>query len=124
MSRVCIKCGLSKPDTEFHKSSHDPNEFRGACKLCYKDQCRRYAKTAAGKLSKGKTNTKQRVDKPVKYKARYTLTNAVRDGKIMKPKDCERCGKGGQIDGHHHDYSKPLDVNWLCVPCHNQEHVS
>lgn len=34
---------------------------------------------------------------------------------------CEACGAvGGQR--HHHDYSRPLDIRWLCDPCHRAEH--
>ena len=37
---------------------------------------------------------------------------------LAKPGACERCGKVGKLLGHHADYSKPLEVQWLCHVCH------
>ena len=59
---------------------------------------------------------------PEKQSARFTLNNAVRDGKIIKPEACEACGERGLIHGHHDDYSKKLEVRWLCAPCHSELH--
>jgi DNA-directed RNA polymerase subunit RPC12/RpoP len=60
---------------------------------------------------------------PVETKAREKLSNAVRDKKIERPNRCQHCGKDTRLHGHHHDYSKPLSVIWLCVPCHRQIHA-
>ncbi len=54
-------------------------------------------------------------------KAHMAVHSAVRDGTLKKPKVCEQCKRGGVIQGHHEDYSKPLSVNWLCVGCHNKK---
>lgn len=62
---------------------------------------------------------------PQKLKARNILKAAVRYGKIEKPEVCEDCRQSfpkAQIHGHHEDYNKPLDVNWLCAPCHGLRH--
>jgi len=61
-----------------------------------------------------------RIKYPEKYKARWALQYAVRSGKVIKPKFCSSCGVEGKIQGHHHDYSKPLDVIWLCKKCHEK----
>ena len=57
--------------------------------------------------------------------ARRALGQAVFYKKIVKPDICSRCkvslGKRF-IHGHHHDYTKPYDVIWLCAPCHGFEH--
>jgi ribosomal protein S27AE len=59
---------------------------------------------------------------PEKREAWWTYANALRRGKIIPPDACSRCGKIGAVDGHHNDYSKPLDVIWLCRRCHIHEH--
>jgi len=60
---------------------------------------------------------------PVKVAANKAVGNAVRDGRLMKPDSCENCGGAGQrIEAHHPDYSKPLEVVWLCSVCHGREH--
>jgi hypothetical protein len=55
-------------------------------------------------------------------RANGTLRQAVHDGRITKPRHCSRCGAGGRIDGHHADYHRALDVEWLCRPCHAVAH--
>lgn len=57
-----------------------------------------------------------------KNKARYTLGNYVRLGKIIRPKECSKCGLCKKIEAHHEDYKKPLNVTWLCKGCHEKTH--
>ena len=57
------------------------------------------------------------------HKVLKTLRNAVSNGKINKPCYCEVCFKRGNPHGHHEDYSKPLDVLWLCRSCHLLVHA-
>ena len=59
---------------------------------------------------------------PQKRMAINAVNNAVRDGRLNKPDSCDRCSKQKRLHGHHDDYSKPLDVMWLCVPCHHARH--
>lgn len=60
---------------------------------------------------------------PEKRSAWWTFANALRAGKLVKPDACPRCGKKGRVDGHHKDYAKPLEVDWLCRACHVAEHA-
>ena len=63
-----------------------------------------------------------------KEKAGRLVRDAVRRGDLVRPKICEKCGLPGSvskdgrmtIQGHHKDYSRPLDVEWLCAKCHRK----
>lgn len=49
--------------------------------------------------------------------------NAILRGELEKPSYCELCGVSGmKIHAHHEDYSKPLEVLWLCHDCHMSLH--
>lgn len=47
---------------------------------------------------------------------------AVKTGKLVSPKQCENCLEERKLDAHHDDYSKPLEVIWICRKCHRREH--
>jgi hypothetical protein len=54
--------------------------------------------------------------------ASHRVRLAVEKGKLI-PQPCESCGeKEGNIDAHHPDYKKPLEVIWLCRSCHKLLH--
>jgi len=40
---------------------------------------------------------------------------------LVRPEGCEDCG-GRSPHAHHKDYSKPLEVDWLCSSCHGKRH--
>lgn len=43
--------------------------------------------------------------------------------KIPKNKMCEKCNQKQAKDKHHEDYSKPLEVRFLCPSCHRTLHI-
>jgi hypothetical protein len=63
---------------------------------------------------------------PEQAKAHTAVRNAVYQGRLQKPTACERCHQPtlkARLQGHHHDYAKPLEVEWLCHACHQQAHA-
>ncbi len=80
---------------------------------------RDYFKSLSPEKLKEKSD-RARLKNPIKFKARYTLRSAVRQGKI-KRLPCEVCNKT-PTHGHHNDYSKPLEVQWLCKKHHYEKH--
>jgi len=51
---------------------------------------------------------------------RTHYNRARRKGIIKPPEKCEQCHKVGLLHGHHRDYTKQLDVIWLCPSCHGK----
>lgn len=78
------------------------------CRLCHATAMRRYRKTH-------KPTQEQRA----KHLARKKARNAKAAGKLV-PKPC-KCGST-QVEMHHEDYSKPLEVEWSCKKCHVDTH--
>lgn len=52
--------------------------------------------------------------------AHRAVKSAIRNGVLVR-EPCEVCGKE-KVDAHHDDYSKPLDVRWLCRFHHLKHH--
>lgn len=58
-----------------------------------------------------------------KAKAHHAVKMEIVKGGLTRPANCEQCGGGDrEIYAHHPDYSKPLDVIWLCRICHYEIH--
>jgi len=70
--------------------------------------------------------SRQRVEQLIhgdRHYARRILNEGLKTGRIERPPACQRCGlETEKLDAHHADYTRPLDVFWLCGPCHNIVH--
>ncbi len=55
---------------------------------------------------------------PEQHRARCAIRHALDYGKMTRPKKCDKCSKRSFVEAHHSDYSKPLEVIWLCLKCH------
>jgi hypothetical protein len=64
---------------------------------------------------------KYRKANPDKDRAHAAVKRAVHKGTLIK-QPCEKCG-GIDADAHHDDYTKPLEVQWLCRKHHSEWHT-
>lgn len=57
---------------------------------------------------------------PEKAEAHRLMHAAIARGDLVRPEVCQRCAKPSPetLHGHHEDYSRPLDVMFVCRPCH------
>lgn len=146
----CPKCGITKSANEFPRNRSRPDGLNGYCKPCQAAHNENWRKRNPEKIAvagaKRRASNKERFasvarrwrkENPQrvaeyrkarrrrdanKVKARDQLAQAVRSGRVQKPERCESCDQQAELQGHHEDYSKPLDVAWLCEPCHRVVH--
>lgn len=62
---------------------------------------------------------RQRARWPAKEAARKAVREAIERGTLTR-KQCEQCGELGEA--HHDDYTKHLEVRWLCRAHHVAHH--
>ena len=134
-SKECFKCGAIKPLTEFYKHSAMGDGHLNKCKECTKNDVSKYR---LENIEKIRAYDRDRSQNPERIKAtaettrawrfedkrRTTAHNAVaraiKKGDLVRS-PCIRCGEDKSL-AHHEDYDKPLEVMWLCQPCHKQRH--
>lgn len=87
------------------------------CRECNNNRIKKYY--SENKESFRRTNYRSMAKHKEKQAARALLNYAIRKGLMTKPKICSHCfNKVERIQGHHTDYTKPLEVVWLCKDCH------
>lgn len=90
---------------------------RARCQPCHR---RSLAKCRAKHGSAGNRNRVWKSQNPEKARAHKFVDYYRSTGKLV-PQPCEACGADG-VQAHHEDYSKPLDVRWLCPKHHAERH--
>jgi len=134
-SKTCFKCSAVKPLSEFYKHSMMTDGHVNKCKECNKkdvtknrnkniERIRQYDRDRAKNPERQKTasaiSTAWRQADKRRMKCHNAVTRAIRSGKLVR-QPCVRCEEVKSL-AHHEDYDKPLDVVWLCQPCHKQRH--
>lgn len=142
-TKYCPDCDRVKPGEDFYANSLNKDGLGTYCRKC--TRARSAARHAADPVrSTGRMRSYYRrrkaqgiapttPNKPLgdaRYFARHrercdahgVVYRAIGRGTLTRPDRCERCGAACKPHGHHADYAKPLEVEWLCSTCHGVEH--
>ncbi len=152
MKKKCFKCLQEKPISHFYKHAQMADGYLNKCKECAKTdalEVRNNNIEYYQKYDRERSNTPERIalrkevaerwkkdpqlkkrrnelkklwqERNVIKRAAHVITgHAIRDGRLL-PELCAICGKE-KVDAHHEDYTKPLDVIWLCKKHHAELH--
>ena len=135
-TKKCSRCGRELPIAEFNWENKAKGKRQSMCRSCFsrynkaryasdrerfKADVRKYR--AANPENVLETRLRTNAKFPTKQNAQKCVDAALKCGAIVRPSVCWGCGCSSEehrIEAHHHDYARPLDVIWLCTPCHRQ----
>lgn len=126
LQSYCKEC--DKHATLSQMASKEGREYRSRWRMSEKgvSSRRSYLESDNGKKKHKENAARHRERHKQKVKARAAVSNAIVLGLLVRADKCSVCfvsppamrdGRSA-LQAHHDDYSKPLDVQWLCVKCH------
>jgi len=131
----CRVCECDFPISDFYENHVRRTADLGECKTCTKARVRsrarlngkvqeyerQRAKTPKARARSSAIVKRWRMENPAGYAAHNAVSNAVRN-KTLSKEPCVFC-MSPDVHAHHRDYSRPLDVIWLCPKCHTRLHA-
>ena len=129
--KECKNCKELKGLNNFYKDRTRKDGYSRFCKVCtrifYRERRIRNPETFKRKAKTYYENHKAEKIESVrvyekKYPERRTARNIVRSALIKGILISEKCLCGAKAEAHHPDYSKPLEVVWLCKRHHREAH--
>jgi len=122
LDRDCKQCRCAKVRANRLLKVDQYAEYeRSRASLPHRVEARKaYAATPQGRANGNRAKRAFLDRNPAKRAAHVACGNAIRDGRMIR-QPCEVCGEV-KAQAHHGDYSKPLDVRWLCTKHHAEWH--
>ena len=105
----------------YHQVRKYNKVYREYRRSYYKEWYRKYGRIKT--IDQVEANIEWRKKHPEGVSAMSYVYRAIKSGKLIKSTLCSICKQKKKIiHGHHSDYSKPLEVIWVCHSCHKNIH--
>ena len=126
--KECSCCKRVLPVGDYYRKPTGASGLHASCKRCHRESVRKsraryaehYRAYDKGRRRKRPSLSLMAHDKAQKERARKRLQKAVLLGRMSKL-PCAVCWDS-TAEAHHVDYSRPLDVVWLCDQHHGEVH--
>ena len=117
--KKCSSCNEIKDFSFFHKDKNTKTGCSAYCKSCKSIKDKTYEKTYGTHPEIKERKNTWRKNFPERKNAHSKVYRAMKNGVLIR-QPCFICGD--KSEAHHPDYSRPLDVVWLCPSHHKQAH--
>lgn len=116
--KLCFCCGILRPSSCYMLSSKTTDGLQVFCNACGNSTQNNaiIRHMASFRVSQAKHKQSHVKKYPMRQRVRNFLSWAIASGRVT-PEPCWHCGDH-KSEGHHPDYSKPKEVQWLCKICH------
>jgi len=119
----CSKCKIVKPVSAFARNRKASDGLSCWCRECMSDYKKRtgWHRKYWSAHREERRMANRRIQRTAEGKARQAVRTAVYTGKLHKPSRCQHCNKRfpkAQLEGHHPNHDRKLEVVWLCRTCH------
>ena len=121
VAAVCQLCGLEFSAIEYEVRRGGGRFCSRNCQRAFQARANAEAMRLDIPMSERSARWRQSVP-PEVHAAHDAVETAIANGSLVR-QPCEVCGVE-RVDAHHDDYSKPLDVRWLCRGHHLEHHRS
>ena len=122
MKKLCSQCNLDLPVSEFSIRKRGIDGLQAWCRNCRREYAREYARKSRDLVAHRKSQRRYLEKNKHKRMAHSAVKIAIKQGVMIVPLWCQRCHCVSDLEAHHEDYSKPLEVVWLCTTCHGLIH--
>ncbi len=135
--KPCKDCGVTKPLAAYYKHKMMADGHLNSCKECKKayqvkpreenvEAAREYDRVRHQEQPQRREHVKAVAERarklrPEAFRAKSKVNDAIRRGHMVK-QPCQVCGRVDHVHGHHDDYTKPLEIMWLCPIHHRERH--
>ncbi len=116
--KLCPKCDEQKAKDAYYKDKRRADGLYSCCKTCHGEYTKGWSKKNPEKIA-GRMRDFWR-NHPEVNRAYSVVYKALKSGRLIK-RPCKVCGNK-KVEAHHEDYSKPLEVEWLCRKHHTELH--
>lgn len=119
--KYCVKCKTTENLPPRPYATYKTTGYY-MCRDCNTARAKKYYNTVKGKGRVTAATSKYITANKDKEDAWIKVREAKKTGKLKVPIICSHCKLSKKLDAHHEDYTKALEVVWLCRACHKLTH--
>jgi hypothetical protein len=131
--KKCSCCKVLKPETDFTIDKYRKSGLNNNCRVCCTLRWREMSNKFPEKNRQNRKRYYQKHKELIKEKRKlayninsqkakaHGIVQVAKNNGLLRQDRCCVCGNNNTV-AHHEDYTKPLEVIWLCSLHHNKLH--